>query len=98
MIAGREGFCTICSRSFLDIYQHMEKEHSNIKKGVKSKQYDLTILLDESGVAVHEKTSEGVNLTEARLIIAVLEEYKQRMMTYVMFNEQQIDLKNKVKQ
>lgn len=62
------------------------------------KQYDLSISIDKEGTLVREKTSEGITLTEAKLIIATLEEYKQKMLTYVIFNQNVTDLKNQKKQ
>lgn len=55
----------------------------------KTKKYTLEIILDQQGTAIHEKTSEGVNLYEARLILAILEEYKNKMLSYILFNQLQ---------
>ncbi len=57
---------------------------------IKRKTYSLEIMFDEKlGPVTHEKTSEGIDLIEARLIVSILEEYKQRMMTYIMFSQMQ---------
>lgn len=55
----------------------------------KAKKYILEIILDKEGTAIHETTSEGVNLYEARLILAILEEYKNKMLSYIIFNQLQ---------
>ena len=57
------------------------------------KSYTLDIEIEKGIVRIHEKTSEGVNLAEARMIVAVLEEYKTRMMQYIIFNQTEAELK-----
>ena len=59
--------------------------------------YKLEVIFDENGVGVHEKTNEGLNIVEARIIVAVLEEYKQRMLAYVITSQQETDLKGQSK-
>lgn len=61
------------------------------------KQYKLTIYLDEkTGLAVHEE-ADPITAYDARLIISALEEYKQRLLGYIMINEQHQDLKKEAK-
>ena len=64
------------------------------------KTYKLEIVLDDKGLAVHEKTSEGITTTEARQIISVFEEYKTRFIQYIIFlaDQQTTDLKKQTKQ
>ncbi len=62
------------------------------------KEYNLTIVLDEKGGGVREKTTEGLDITDARQVVAILEEYKQRLLGYVINLQSEVDLKNQTKQ
>jgi hypothetical protein len=62
------------------------------------KTYTLEVFLDKVGVSVHEKTSEGFDVVECRLIISVLEEYKQRLLNEIMIREKETDLKKNIQQ
>jgi len=62
------------------------------------KTYKLEVILDENGAGVHEKTSEGFSIQEARQIIAILEEYKARLLGHVMVLQSETNLKESTKQ
>lgn len=61
------------------------------------KTYNITVIIDENGVGVREK-SEGMTINEIRQVISVLEEYKLRLIQAVVQRQQEFDLKNQTKQ
>ncbi len=59
------------------------------------KTYNLKIAFEERNIGIEEKATEGITIVEARLVVAILEEYKQKMISYIMFsqNKQETDKK-----
>lgn len=51
------------------------------------RKYILEIGFQEKNIGVKETASEGVTVIEARLIVSILEEYKQKMVSYIMFTQ-----------
>lgn len=51
------------------------------------KNYTLSINFDNGQLKVEEKATEGLTLIEARIIVSYLEEYKNKMLTYISFSQ-----------
>lgn len=51
------------------------------------KKYTLDIAFQDKNIGVQEKSSEGITVLEARIIVSILEEYKQKMVSFIMFTQ-----------
>jgi len=52
------------------------------------KKYTLEIFIDEKdGVGVHE-SADPLNIHDARILISVMEEYKARLLSYIIMTQQ----------
>ena len=51
------------------------------------KTYNLKIAFQDKNIGVEENPSEGITVLEARIIVSILEEYKQKMVSFIMFTQ-----------